>query len=207
MNTKKLAALTFDDGPNTTTTLQVLDILKKHGVTASFFVVGNNITPESEGSMRRAVEMGCEIENHSQTHSVMTEMDPDDISEEIKFTSDKIEAVVGRRPKFFRPPYIAYNQTMFDTIDLTFICGVGAEDYNDEVSAEERCKRIMEQVSDGTVILLHDMEGNFRTVDALDMLIPKLKADGYELVTVSELFEKCGIIPKRNVIYTNVYCK
>lgn len=207
MNTKKLAALTFDDGPNTTTTLQVLDILKKHGVTASFFVVGNNITPESEGSMRRAVEMGCEIENHSQTHSAMTEMDPDDISEEIKFTSDKIEAVVGRRPKFFRPPYIAYNQTMFDTIDLMFICGVGAEDYNDEVSAEERCKRIMEQVSDGTVILLHDMEGNFRTVDALDMLIPKLKADGYELVTVSELFEKCGIIPKRNVIYTNVYCK
>lgn len=207
MNTKKLAALTFDDGPNTTTTLQVLDILKKHGVTASFFVVGNEITPESEESMRRAVEMGCEIENHSQTHSVMTEMDPDDISEEIKFTSDKIEAVVGRRPKFFRPPYIAYNQTMFDTIDLTFICGVGAEDYNDEVSAEERCKRIMEQVSDGTVILLHDMEGNFRTVDALDMLIPKLKADGYELVTVSELFEKCGIIPKRNVIYTNVYCK
>ncbi|MGN0674209.1 MAG: polysaccharide deacetylase family protein [Oscillospiraceae bacterium] len=207
MNTKKLAALTFDDGPNTTTTLQVLDILKKHGVTASFFVVGNNITPESEKSMRRAAEMDCEIENHSQTHSAMTEMDPDDISAEIKFTSDRIEAVVGRRPKFFRPPYIAYNQTMFDTIDLTFICGVGAEDYNDEVSADERCKRIMEQVSDGTVILLHDMEGNFRTVDALDMLIPKLKADGYELVTVSELFEKCGIIPERNVIYTNVYCK
>lgn len=205
MNTKKLAALTFDDGPNTTTTLQMLDMLEKHGVTASFFVCGNNITSESEEVMRRAVKMGCEIENHSQTHSVMSEMNAEDIAAEIKFTSDKVEAAVGRRPQLFRPPYIAVNDLMHEVIDLTFICGVGAEDYNDEISAEERYRRIVEQVSDGIIILLHDSEGNFRTVDALDMIIPKLKADGYEFVTASELFVRKGITPKHGVMYTNIF--
>ncbi len=94
---------------------------------------------------------------------------------------------------------------MFDTIDLTFICGIGADDWNDEISADERFRRITEQVSDGSVILLHDMEGNFRTVEAIDRIIPAMKADGYEFVTVSELFSRKGIVPKKNIIYTNVF--
>lgn len=205
MNSSKLAALTFDDGPNTVTTPQVLDILEKHNVTATFFVIGNNINPESSEVMRRAVKMGCGIENHSRTHSDMTKMSAEEISAEISFTSDAIEKAAGRRPEFFRPPYIAYDQQMFDTIDLTFICGIGADDWNDEISADERFRRITEQVSDGSVILLHDMEGNFRTVEAIDRIIPAMKADGYEFVTVSELFARKGIVPKKNIIYTNVF--
>ncbi len=205
MNTFKLAALTFDDGPNTVTTPQVLDVLEKHNVAATFFVIGNNITPESAEIMRRAVKMGCGIENHSRTHSDMTKMSAVEISAEISFTSDVIEKAVGRRPEFFRPPYIAYDQQMFDTVDLTFICGIGADDWNDEISSDERYRRITEQVSDGSVILLHDMEGNFRTVEAIDRIIPAMKADGYEFVTVSELFARKGIVPKKNVIYTNVF--
>lgn len=205
MNAQKFISLTFDDGPNTVTTPQVLDILQKHGVTASFFVIGNNITPESSEVMRRAAEMGCEIENHSRTHADMTKLSREEIIAEIKYTSDKVEETVGRRPKFFRPPYIAYNETMFQTIDMTFICGVGAEDWEDSVSAEERFKRIISQSADGTVILLHDMQGNAKTVEAVDMIIPKLKAEGYEFVTVSELFEKEKVIPQKGVIYTNVF--
>ncbi len=205
MNSKKLIALTFDDGPNTTTTMQVLDLIEQYGITASFYVVGNNITAESETAMKRAVSLGCEIENHSQTHSAMPEMTAEEIAAEIKFTSDKIEAVTGRKPKFFRPPYIAFNQLMYDTIDLTFICGNGAEDYLDEVTAEMRYERIMEQVCDGMIILLHDAEGNFRTVEALKMLIPKLLDEGYEFVTTTQLFERSGIVPQKNTIYTNVH--
>lgn len=204
MTSPKLAALTFDDGPNTVTTPQVLDVLEKHSVAAAFFVIGNNITPESSEVMRRAVKMGCGIENHSRTHSDMTKMSAAEISSEISFTSDAVEKAVGRRPEFFRPPYIAYDQQMFDTVDLTFICGIGADDWNDEISADERYRRIMEQVGDGSIILLHDMEGNFRTVEAIDKIIPAMKADGYEFVTVSELFVRKGIVPKKNVIYTNV---
>ncbi len=205
MNSSKLAALTFDDGPNTVTTPQVLDVLEKHNVTATFFVIGNNITPESSEVMLRAVKMGCGIENHSRTHSDMTKMSAGEISAEISFTSDAIEKAAGRRPEFFRPPYIACGQQMFDTIDLTFICGIGADDWNEEISADERFRRITEQVSDGSVILLHDMEGNLRTVEAIDRIIPAMKADGYEFVTVSELFSRKGIVPKKNIIYTNVF--
>ncbi len=205
MNSKKLVSLTFDDGPNTTTTMQVLDLIEQYGITASFFVIGNNINSESESAMRRAVKLGCEIENHSKSHPAMPEMTSEQIAEEIKYTSDKIEAVTGRKPKFFRPPYIAYNDVMFDTIDLTFICGNGAEDYLDEVTAEMRYERIMEQVCDGMVILLHDAEGNFRTVDALKMLIPKLLEEGYEFVTTSQLFERNGVTPDHRTVYTNVH--
>lgn len=205
MNSSKLAALTFDDGPNTVTTPQVLDVLEKHNVAATFFVIGNNITPESSEVMLRAVKMGCGIENHSRTHSDMTKMSAGEISAEISFTSGAIEKVAGGRPEFFRPPYIACGQQMFDTIDLTFICGIGADDWNEEISADERFRRITEQVSDGSVILLHDMEGNFRTVEAIDRIIPAMKADGYEFVTVSELFSRKGIVPKKNIIYTNVF--
>lgn len=205
MYRKKIAALTFDDGPNTVTTPQVLDVLEKRGVPATFFVCGDNITPESAEVMRRAVKLGCDIENHSRTHSDMTKLSREEILAEISFTSDAVEAAVGRRPRFFRPPYIAYNQLMFDIIDLTFIQGIGAEDWLDEVSAEERCRRILEQVRDGTVILLHDMEGNFRTADAIEMIIPALLDRGYELVTVSGLFERSGVVPQGNTIYTNVF--
>ena len=205
MNSSKLAALTFDDGPNTVTTPQVLDVLEKHNVTATFFFFFNNITPESSEVMLRAVKMGCGIENHSRTHSDMTKMSAGEISAEISFTSGAIEKAAGRRPEFFRPPYIACGQQMFDTIDLTFICGIGADDWNEEISADERFRRITEQVSDGSVILLHDMEGNFRTVEAIDRIIPAMKADGYEFVTVSELFSRKGIVPKKNIIYTNVF--
>lgn len=205
MDRKKIAALTFDDGPNTVTTPQVLDVLEKHGVPATFFVCGDNITPESAEVMRRAVRLGCDIENHSRTHSDMTKLSRGEILAEISFTSDAVERAVGRRPRFFRPPYISYNRLMFDSIDLTFIQGIGAEDWLDEVSAEERFRRIMAQVRDGTVILLHDMEGNFRTVNALDMLIPALLDEGYELVTVSELFERSGVVPQKNKIYTCVF--
>ncbi|MDE5742224.1 MAG: polysaccharide deacetylase family protein [Oscillospiraceae bacterium] len=204
MSTEKIIALTFDDGPNTVTTPQVLDIIQKHGVPASFFVCGNNITPESRSVMIRAASLGCEINNHSRTHLDMTGMSPDEIRAEIDFTSDKIEEAIGVRPRFFRPPYIAVNEKMHEVIDLTFICGSGAEDWLDEVSAEERFRRIISQAADGLVILLHDMEGNEKTVKAVDMIIPELKRQGYEFVTVSKLFEMKNVVPKRGEMYTEV---
>ena len=203
MSTEKIIALTFDDGPADVTP-QILDIAERHGVPASFFVCGNNITPESFEVMRRAVSLGCEIHNHSRTHSDMTKMSTDEIMAEIDFTSGKVEETVGIRPRFFRPPYIAVNQLMHDATDLTFICGLGAEDWLDEVSAEERYKRIISQAEDGLVILLHDAQGNVKTVEAVDMIIPELKKQGYELVTVSQLFERKNITPKRGEMYTFV---
>lgn len=199
---KKLIALTFDDGPNTTTTNQVLDVLEKYNIVASFFLIGNNINDESAKSVKRAYDMGCDIENHSKSHSYMTELTAEEIKEEIEYTDNKVFEITGEYPKFFRPPYISVNKTMFENIDEEFIAGYGANDWDDRVTAENRHRRIMKQVKDGAIILLHDAEGNSLTVDALDMIIPDLLEQGYEFVTISQLFEQKNVELGRDVIFS-----
>jgi peptidoglycan/xylan/chitin deacetylase (PgdA/CDA1 family) len=191
-----IIALTFDDGPNTTTTVQILDLLEQYGIVASFFLVGNNINEQSAKAVKRAADMGCEINNHSLTHSAMDTLSAEEIKAEIKETSERIFGITGKNPPFFRPPYIAVNQTMRDSIDMPFICGFGAEDWEDSVSADERAERVLSQARDGAIILLHDMEGNFRTVDALKKIIPNLLDKGYRFVTVSQLFEEKDVTPE-----------
>ena len=202
----KYIALTFDDGPNTTTTVQVLDMLEKHDVTASFFLIGNNINDASAEVVKRAYDMGCEINNHSKSHPNMTEMTVDEIIAEFTYTDDKIFEITGERSKFFRPPYISVNNDMLNNIDVPFISGIGCNDWEDRITAEMRWRSIMKQVKDGHIILLHDAEGNSATVEALDTLIPMLKEQGYQFVTVSELFNVKGIeiSGDDNKIYTNV---
>ena len=198
-------ALTFDDGPNTTITPQVLDILEEHGIVASFFLIADNITPESARQVQRAVSLGCDIQNHSRTHGFMDKMTPGQIREEIRYCTEKIVEITGKAPAFFRPPYIAINQTLFDEVDLTFICGVGCEDWVPDVPAEERARRILATATDGEIVLLHDMTGNINTVDALKTIIPELKRRGFTFHTVSQLFTECGVTPVRNRIYSNVF--
>ncbi len=191
--TKPMIALTFDDGPNTTTTVQVLDKLEEYGVPASFFLIGNNINNDSAEVVKRAYEMGCEIDNHSQTHSYMNQMTAEDISAEVKYVSDKVEEITGESTKFFRPPFIATNADMYANIDMPFICGIGCNDWDSKVSIDERVEKTINQVQDGTIILLHDSQGNMKTVLALDTIIPTLLEQGYQFVTVSELFEAKGV--------------
>ena len=191
--TKPIIALTFDDGPNTTTTNQVLDLLDKYQVRASFFLIGDNINDESAKSVKRAYDMGCEINNHSKTHSYMNKMEAEDIKAEVQFVSDKVKEITGEPTTFFRPPYIAVNGTMYDNIDMPFINGVGCNDWDSSVEVETRLKRLNRQIKDGVIILLHDVQGNDKTVELLDILIPQLLEDGYQFATVSELFEARGI--------------
>lgn len=138
-----MVALTFDDGSALGITDRVLDVLDENGVTASFFLIGNNITDTTAPLVKRAHDMGCSIENHSRTHSAMTTLTEQEILYEISYTSDVIERITGDKPQFFRPPYIDYNKKMYDIIDLTFICGYGCEDWIAEVSASERVQRIL----------------------------------------------------------------
>ncbi len=202
----KLIALTFDDGPNITTTRAVLDKLEEYEIVASFFLIGDNITGNfDEGSMRvakQACDMGCEINSHSKTHSDMTKLTPEEIKAEMDFTAEKIKEITGEYPAFFRPPYIAVNQTMFDNIDIPFICGFGCNDWEAEITAGQRAEKVLSQAKDGAIILLHDMQGNTATVEALDTIIPALKEEGYEFVTVSELFAAKEITPVSGIVYS-----
>lgn len=203
----KYIALTFDDGPNATTTNDVIDKLEKYGIVASFFLIGNNISDESAKAVKRAYDLGCEIDNHSRTHSDMTKLSAEEIQEEFKYVDDKVVEITGEHTKFFRPPYISVHQIMFDNIDVPFIAGIGANDWEDRVTAEMRARKILKQAKDGDIILLHDAEGNHMTVEALDTIIPELQKQGYKFVTVTELFKAKGIDPDMEKVYTNVLQK
>ena len=199
-----LIALTFDDGPNTSVTPRVLDILEEHGIVATFFLIGQNITPESAQVVRRAKAMGCDIENHSVTHGRMNQMTAGEIRAEVQSCTDRITAITGEAPKFFRPPYIAVNRTLYDSVALPFICGVGCEDWMPAVSAQERADRVLAHAADGQIVLLHDMEGNTNTVEALQVIIPELKRRGFAFVTVARLFQEKNVIPQHGWLYSNV---
>lgn len=190
---KPTIAITFDDGPNATTTMEVLDILEKYQVRASFFLIGTNINDESAKSVKRAYDLGCDIENHSKTHSYMDKMTADEIKDEVAYVNDKVKEITGTTPKFFRPPYIAVNDTMYENIDMTFISGNGCNDWEDSVSADYRAKYLEKKAKDGVIFLLHDAEGNSQTVEALDKAIPILLEKGFQFATISELFELKGV--------------
>lgn len=200
----KLIALTFDDGPNTTTTNEVLDILEEYHAKASFFLIGDNINAESAVSVKRAYDMGMEIDNHSKTHSNMSKMTPEEIQTEIAYVDDKVSEIIGEPTKFFRPPFIDTSDTMYDAIEIPFICGIDCQDYMPNVTAEERAEYILNGAKDGVIVLLHDAAGNTQTVDALKIAMPELVKQGYEFVTLTELFERQGETPKHHILYSNV---
>jgi len=202
MKKQKTVALTFDDGPNPDITLPLLEICAKHQIPASFFAVGQKITPETAGTVRRAFLQGCEICNHSFSHPDMTKLSAEEILRETVKTSGLVREITGKMPRFFRPPYIAVSEEMFRLIDMPFIAGFGAEDYNPAIPAKERVRRILSQVRDGAIILLHDAEGNTQTVDAVRELVPALLERGCRFVTVSGLFEEKGIVPQPRIIYS-----
>lgn len=200
----KLIALTFDDGPNTTTTNDVLDILEEYNAKASFFLIGNNINEKSAQSVKRAYDMGMEIDNHSKTHGNMSKMSEKEVRAEIAYVDDKVTEITGEPTRFFRPPFIDVSKSLYDAVDLPFICGIDCQDYMENVTAQERADYIMNGAKDGVIVLLHDASGNQQTVEALKIVMPKLVEQGYEFVTLTELFERQGETPKDNILYSNV---
>lgn len=196
--------MTFDDGPNTTTTNDVLDILEEYNAKASFFLIGNNINAESAESVKRAYDMGMEIDNHSKTHGNMSKMSAEEVRSEISYVDDKVKEITGETTKFFRPPFIDVSESLYDAVDIPFICGIDCQDYMENVTAQERADYILNGAKDGVIILLHDAAGNQQTVDALKIVMPQLVERGYEFVTLTELFERQGETPKDHILYSNV---
>lgn len=193
---KPIIALTFDDGPNTTVTPYVLDLLEEYGVTASFFLEGRFIDSTTVPVIKRMDSLGCDICNHSFDHLHMGEMNSaDSISRQIDVTDSLIFSAIGRKPSFFRPPYISVSDLMHETIPHTFIAGQGCEDWLPEVTPRMRAERVLGAACDGQIILLHDGDWNPPTIEALKAIIPGLLDKGFEFVTVSQLFERKGVTP------------
>lgn len=205
----KYISLTFDDGPNLGddhTMNDMLDLLEKNDVVGSFFLIGNKINDENAKVIKRAFDMGCDIENHSWTHPDMTKLTREEILDEYNKCDEAIIKITGKKPEFFRPPYIAVNDLMHQVIPTPFIQGHGCKDWELDVSAEERIKMMEEGTKDGVLYLLHVMEGNINTLKALEYLIPKLKKEGYTFVTVPEMFRIKGISFQGHTGKLYTYC-
>lgn len=201
---RKILALTFDDGPNPEITLPVLDLLREYNAAASFFLVGGRITPETEPILRRAVAQGCELCAHSFSHRDMTQLSAEEIRTEMLETEWRMISAAGVTPRFFRPPYIAVSDAMFDLIPLPFIEGYGVRDYDAAVTAEERITGVLQKAKDGGIILLHDSGENVQTVEALKRILPALRSEGYDFVTVSQLFagKRITPVPHARILYS-----
>lgn len=201
----KMVALTFDDGPSSTTS-QVLDILQQNNAVATFFLVGQNVNSNTKSIMQRQISMGCELACHSNTHSDMGNMSAWEVQNEINQCVNAIKSNVTTEIKFFRAPYLSTSNTMFQNIDLNFIQGISCNDWESSCSAEQRKNTVLNSVSDGSIVLLHDFQGNTNTVQALPGIIQGLKSRGYTLVTVSDLFKYKNVNPNVEYkVWSNVY--
>ena len=207
--TKKLCSLTFDDGPNRagcSTMNDMLDVLEKHGVVASFFLIGSKIDITNETVIKRAYSLGCDIENHSWSHKNMPKLEytENQIQEEIQKTNKAIKKITGKQPEFLRAPNNSVNDLMYETIKMPFICGRGCKDWSQEVTVEECLEKLLSLAQDGIIFLLHVSDGNSKTTETVDRIIPILKSLGYEFVTVPELFKRKGVNPMQRKLWTVV---
>lgn len=204
---QKLVALTFDDGPSNITE-EVLNILEQHRAVGTFFLIGNLITPDKKPILQRQIRLGCEIANHSYTHSDMTKLSPEVIRNEIAMTSALIKTLVNVETKFFRPPFISVNDAMYDNIKMPFICGCDSVDWNPQTTVNERINNVLSKVSDGSLVLMHDLQNNKNTLEALPVIIEKLREQGYAFVTASQIFRMKGIDPNvPHKLWSNVFDK
>lgn len=187
--TKPMIALTFDDGPSAHTN-RLLDIFAKYGGKGTFFVLGNTLDNRKD-TLKRIVNDGHEIGNHSWSHRQFTNLSKEEITDQIMMTRDKIYEITGYDCKIVRPPYGACNDTVKAVgkeLGMTYVCwSVDTLDWKSK-NADAVYKEVMDYVSDGAIILCHDLHKT--TVDAMEKVIPDLIEKGYQLVTVSELLSR-----------------
>jgi|GEM_PF-229621 len=190
---KREVALTFDDAPDDVFTPMVLDVLKREGVKATFFCVGNRIEKHPD-VMRRIVAEGHVVGNHSYSHANLPKLSDEKFREEIRKTDRLIRQFTGYTPSFVRAPYgnISEEQIKWLASQKRKIVGWNVDSLDwKSLSREEVATNILAHVKPGAIILQHSAGGTGEdltgTVEALPEVIGKLRADGVEFVTVARL--------------------
>ena len=195
---KPMIALSFDDGPNKKTTIPILDVLKEHDSAATFFILGNRVSDNAD-ILKRMLEEGSEIGNHSYNHKELTKLSTDGVKEQISKTQEAVMEATGVKPKLMRPTYGSFDDKLKSLVDMPLILwSVDTEDWKSRDS-KKVTNHVLENVKDGDIILMHDIYES--TAEATKLLVPKLIDMGYQLVTISELFESKGESLRGGEIY------
>ncbi len=214
---EKLVALTYDDGPNPSTTNRILNALKNNNSVATFFIVGNRIDSGAD-SIRRAVDMGCEIANHTYSHKYLNEISASERSSQISRVNDEIKEKFGVEIELLRAPGGKY-KGVTDKVGMPLIqWSIDTNDWrHKDVSSKPRSEEqrqkemddivdhVMSNVKSGDIILMHDIY-DF-TADLSEILIPKLVNEGYKLVTVSEMYKAYCVPLESGEVYFNCELK
>lgn len=188
---ERLVALTFDDGPNDADADAVLDVLAARDVPATFYVNGKDVEG-SPASMRRIMEDGHEIGNHTWSHRAMDFVSTATVADEIESTDEVIRATGYDEPLHFRPPYgkkfLTLPRYLAERDRLTVTWDVAYEDWSGKPqSGQDIAEATIENTRPGSIILLHPWFGRTTTQEAIGPVIDQLREQGYQFVTVSEL--------------------
>ncbi|WDZ82896.1 polysaccharide deacetylase family protein [Micromonospora cathayae] len=176
----RVACLTFDDGPDPTDTPRLLDVLRRHRVSAVFCLVGDQVDAHPE-IVRRIVADGHTLGNHSMHHDDMGNWTPERIAADLRETDAAIRrAVPDARIGYFRAPYGSWGQSPAVAASLglrSLGWRLAITDW-EPPGTDELVRRLLDGVTPGAVVLLHDGGGDrSQTVDAVDRVIPLLRAD------------------------------
>jgi peptidoglycan/xylan/chitin deacetylase (PgdA/CDA1 family) len=183
----KCVALTFDDGPSPYTD-RLLQILKDNDAKATFFEIGNKVAANPEGA-KRVVEAGMELGSHTWEHPNMTTIPPEDIPAQFSKASDAIEAATDQRPKLVRTAGGLINDQVLAEAKKQGLADINWDvipfDWANDANTGATRFMLMSQIKPNSVVLFHDTYSS--TVDLVQQFIPVLKANGYHMVTVTQM--------------------
>ena len=195
---KPMVAISFDDGASATKkgdpAYRIIDAVADAGFHATFFYVGNWIKTEEQ--VKYAYEKGMEIANHTTTHPYLSKCDAEKIRSEFDTTDAKLKSIIGAEPsKLMRLPYLDSNSLVTETLnDVPLIsCSIDTQDWNKRTTEQivDTLKKAKENGSlENAIVLCH--ENYATTAEAMEQIIPWLKDEGWQVVTISEMFAVKG---------------
>ncbi|MGL5978204.1 MAG: polysaccharide deacetylase family protein [Erysipelotrichaceae bacterium] len=182
---KPMIAFTFDDGPRNLSSLtRILDVLEQHDSNATFFVIGE-LAARFPRMITDMDERGFELGNHTYTHRGYNGKNLDKVVAEVAKTQDTIYEITGEDPKYYRPVGGAMDQTLAEKIPQDIaLWTVDSQDWMSR-DCKEVVKSTLRYAHDGGVVLFHDIYDS--TADAIEVLVPKLVKQGYQIVSLEEL--------------------
>lgn len=203
---RPMIALTFDDGPVPGITDKILEILARYDARATFFVKGVHVENGAD-MIRLCVAQGCEIGNHSWDHQIMTGLDRESLRREILDTNKAVYAIIGTEMHLLRPPGGHCNGHVYSAARLWDMAVVRwSQSGNVKLTDPEAiANTVMRQevngreLQNGDIVLLHDTHEYM--IEAVEILLPMLIEQGYQLVTVSELL----MLSERGIVYGERY--
>ncbi len=202
---KPMIALTFDDGPHYIQTPRLLGILEEYNARATFFVLGDrsHFTEANKETVKMIYDSGNEVASHTYSHADLATLSGEALTNEFVKARENLYTITGEYPIFVRPPYGSYDEEVQAASFVPLInWSVDSKDWSFR-DAEKTVEHTRKSLSDGKVVLMHDIY--IATVDAAEVLIRELTEQGYQIVTLRELFYYKNVELVNGTVYHSSY--